>query len=95
MESSGDVCPYGCAYCYANANKMVARQAFERHDPSSAFLGYSKAQVRSMVGRTAESMLAGEAEHKLLHDDLSLGLAGFDGVVDGSQLLDVLAQLFQ
>ncbi len=39
-----DTCPHGCVYCYANANKAVARRAFESHDPESAFLGYSKAQ---------------------------------------------------
>jgi hypothetical protein len=39
-----DTCPHGCVYCYANANKAVARRAFERHDPESAFLGFSKAQ---------------------------------------------------
>jgi hypothetical protein len=39
-----DTCPHGCAYCYANANKPTARQAFEHHDPDSAFLGYTRAQ---------------------------------------------------
>ena len=39
-----DTCPHGCVYCYANANKTVARRAFENHDPASAFLGFSKAQ---------------------------------------------------
>jgi hypothetical protein len=37
-----DTCPHGCVYCYANANKAVARRAFENHDPDSAFLGYSR-----------------------------------------------------
>ena len=39
-----DTCPHGCAYCYANANKAVAQKALERHEPDSAFLGFSKAQ---------------------------------------------------
>ncbi|NLH43446.1 MAG: DUF1848 domain-containing protein [Planctomycetes bacterium] len=39
-----DTCPHGCVYCYANANKAVARRAFEEHDPASAFLGFPKAQ---------------------------------------------------
>jgi hypothetical protein len=39
-----DTCPHGCVYCYANANKAVARRAFESHDPASAFLGFPKSQ---------------------------------------------------
>jgi hypothetical protein len=39
-----DTCPHGCVYCYANMNKPKARSAFENHDPTTAFLGYSKAQ---------------------------------------------------
>lgn len=39
-----DTCPHGCVYCYANANKAVARRAFEEHDPASAFLGFPKAR---------------------------------------------------
>jgi len=39
-----DTCPHGCVYCYANANKAVARRAFENHDPTSVFLGFSKSQ---------------------------------------------------
>lgn len=39
-----DTCPHGCLYCYANANKAVARAAFARHEPKSAFLGFSKSQ---------------------------------------------------
>lgn len=39
-----DTCPHGCVYCYANANKAVARLAFESHDPASAFLGFPKSQ---------------------------------------------------
>ena len=39
-----DTCPHGCIYCYANANKAVARRAYESHDPDAAFLGYSKPQ---------------------------------------------------
>ncbi|MGE5296190.1 MAG: DUF1848 domain-containing protein [Solirubrobacterales bacterium] len=39
-----DTCPHGCVYCYANANKAVARRAFDEHDPASSFLGFSKAR---------------------------------------------------
>ena len=39
-----DTCPHGCIYCYANMNKPKAYEAFENHDKSSAFLGYSKPQ---------------------------------------------------
>jgi hypothetical protein len=39
-----DTCPHGCVYCYANANKAVARRALEDHDPASAFLGFPKSQ---------------------------------------------------
>ena len=38
-----DTCPHGCVYCYANANKAVAADAYRTHDKASAFLGYSKA----------------------------------------------------
>ena len=37
-----DTCPHGCVYCYANANKSKASNAFRNHDKYSAFLGYSK-----------------------------------------------------
>jgi hypothetical protein len=39
-----DTCPHGCIYCYANMNKPKAYTAFKNHDPTSAFLGYSKPQ---------------------------------------------------
>jgi hypothetical protein len=39
-----DTCPHGCLYCYANANKAVACEAFRWHDPDSAFLGFDKSQ---------------------------------------------------
>ncbi len=44
-----NTCPHGCVYCYANANKAAARQAFEQHDPDSAFLGYSKARSDAWI----------------------------------------------
>ncbi|UCE26273.1 MAG: DUF1848 family protein, partial [Candidatus Coatesbacteria bacterium] len=37
-----DTCVHGCVYCYANMNKAAAKRRYEEHDPSSAFLGYSK-----------------------------------------------------
>jgi len=44
-----DTCPHGCLYCYANANKAVARAAYQRHDPESAFLGFGKSQSDDWV----------------------------------------------
>jgi hypothetical protein len=44
-----DTCPHGCLYCYASANKGVASEAFRRHDPDSAFLGFDKAQSEAWV----------------------------------------------
>jgi hypothetical protein len=44
-----DTCPHGCLYCYANANKVVAGEAFRRHDPDSAFLGFSKTQSEAWI----------------------------------------------
>lgn len=37
-----DTCPHGCIYCYANINKEQAMKSHKEHDPSSAFLGYTK-----------------------------------------------------
>ena len=39
-----DTCPHGCVYCYANANKTVAGEAFRRHEADSAFLGVDKSR---------------------------------------------------
>jgi len=39
-----DTCPHGCVYCYANTNKHKVYKAFENHDKTSAFLGYSKSE---------------------------------------------------
>jgi hypothetical protein len=44
-----DTCPHGCIYCYANANKTIARRAFGSHDPASAFLGFSKEQSDAWI----------------------------------------------
>jgi len=52
-----DTCPHGCAYCYANANKAVARQAHARHDPDSAFLGFGKAQSDTWLAEIRQSSL--------------------------------------
>lgn len=41
---SYDSCPHGCIYCYANLDKERAAQSYNRHDPESAFLGYTKEQ---------------------------------------------------
>lgn len=44
-----DTCPHGCVYCYANINKDQADKSFKAHDPSSAFLGYTKAESDRFV----------------------------------------------
>lgn len=44
-----DTCPHGCVYCYANANKTRAFKAVNKHEPGSAFLGYSKAESDSWI----------------------------------------------
>jgi hypothetical protein len=44
-----DTCPHGCLYCYANANKAIAGAAYQRHDPDSAFLGFSKSQSEAWL----------------------------------------------
>jgi hypothetical protein len=44
-----DTCPHGCLYCYANANKAVAGAAYRRHDPDSAFLGFSRSQSEAWL----------------------------------------------
>jgi hypothetical protein len=48
-----NTCPHGCVYCYANANKTVAQNAFERHEPDAAFLGFGKAQSQAWVQELA------------------------------------------
>ncbi|MCL5282181.1 MAG: DUF1848 domain-containing protein [Planctomycetes bacterium] len=50
-----DTCPHGCLYCYANANKAVAGEAFRRHDPNSAFLGFDKPQSDSWVAELRQA----------------------------------------
>jgi hypothetical protein len=52
-----DTCPHGCVYCYANANKTVARRAFDEHDPTSAFLGFSKAQSEKWLAEIRRDSL--------------------------------------
>ena len=52
-----DTCPHGCLYCYANANKDVARRAFESHDPDSAFLGVGKSQSDAWIRELQDQML--------------------------------------
>ena len=56
-----DTCPHGCLYCYANANKAVACDAFRRHDPDSAFLGFGKAQSDPWVAEIRQSGSGPEA----------------------------------
>lgn len=46
-----NTCPHGCVYCYANANKVSARQAFEQHEASAAFLGFDKKQSDAWTGQ--------------------------------------------
>jgi hypothetical protein len=44
-----DTCPHGCIYCYANINKEQAIKSLRAHDPSAAFLRYTKAQSDRFV----------------------------------------------
>ena len=37
-------CPHGCVYCYANVDKPTALGRYRKHEPGSAFLGYSAAR---------------------------------------------------
>ena len=55
-----DTCPHGCVYCYANANKTVARRAFDQHDPSAAFLGFTKSQSDSWLAELKRESLLPE-----------------------------------
>ena len=48
-----DTCPHGCIYCYANSNKPHAHKAFANHDPTSAFLGYTKSQSDQWLAEIA------------------------------------------
>jgi len=52
-----DTCPHGCVYCYANANKAVARRAFESHDPDSAFLGVGRSQSDAWIRELQDQTL--------------------------------------
>ena len=52
-----DTCPHGCVYCYANANKAVARRACESHDPASAFLGVAKSQSDTWIRELRDETL--------------------------------------
>jgi hypothetical protein len=40
---SYDTCPHGCLYCYANADKLKARTAFEKMDMNWNALGFNVA----------------------------------------------------
>lgn len=55
-----DTCPHGCVYCYANADKAVARRAFGNHDPASAFLGFTKSQSDSWLAELQQGSLIPE-----------------------------------
>ncbi len=50
-----DTCPHGCVYCYANANKRKAYNAFSTHDKDSAFLGYSKSESDRWIAQIQKS----------------------------------------
>lgn len=61
-----DTCPHGCLYCYANANKAIARAACDRHDPDSAFLGFSQTQAQAWVAELRRGDSEREADDGLL-----------------------------
>ena len=44
-----DTCPHGCIYCYANIHKEQAVDSHRKHDPDSAFLGFSRADADKFV----------------------------------------------
>ncbi len=58
-----DTCPHGCIYCYANMNKERSVLKHARHDPESAFLGYTKAEsdgfLQDLRSRPAADAKAG------------------------------------
>ncbi len=56
-----DTCPHGCVYCYANADKATALRAHARHDPDSAFLGFTKAQSDAWLAEMQQDSQAGES----------------------------------
>jgi len=51
-------CPHGCVYCYANVNKKMAFEAARKHEPGSAFLGYSKSQSDKWVAEIRQDKTA-------------------------------------
>ena len=60
--STYDTCPHGCVYCYANANKRKAYNAFRNHDKASAFLGYSKSESDRWIAEIKEGKTEKECE---------------------------------
>jgi len=56
-----DTCPHGCVYCYANANKVVARRAGENHDPAAAFLGFTRTQAEEWLAEIRQNSLLPES----------------------------------
>jgi len=65
-----DTCPHGCVYCYANANKARACEGAGRHEPDSAFLGYSKAESDGWVWEIKKDQANRQSEggYELLED---------------------------
>jgi hypothetical protein len=58
-----DTCPHGCVYCYANTNKRKAYKAFENHDKSCAFLGYTKSQSDRWLVEVKNAKKQKDREH--------------------------------
>ncbi len=52
-----DTCPHGCVYCYANANKATANEAFRTHEVDSAFLGCGKTQSEEWLRELRQQRL--------------------------------------
>jgi hypothetical protein len=63
-----DTCPHGCVYCYANANKHKAYEAFRNHDKNSAFLACTKVQSEKWL----EEIKTFEGDVNYLFEDFSL-----------------------
>ena len=53
-----DTCPHACVYCYANAHKSRAYEAFANHDKDSAFLGHIKSESDRWVTEIASPATA-------------------------------------
>ena len=59
-----DTCPHDCVYCYANANKRRAHNAFKTHDKQSAFLGYTKSESDHWLADIKNNEIDKNSQHE-------------------------------